>query len=658
MIKNFENYKKNIALLERMAYHYYVLDDPISTDEEYDELYHQIKDYEEQNPNQVILTSPTQRVGSNVLEAFQKNKHLERMWSLDDIFNPGKLEEWLNRIYKSWPNINFTCSPKFDGASLNLYYKNGILQSATTRGDGIEGELITQNAKTIRSIPLKIPYKESIEIRGEVVITKDDFEKINQERLQSGENLFANPRNAAAGSLRQLDPKITAKRKLKFIPWGIGKNQIQKGSFFKLINEILQYGFYPTPFIKYCENIEDIQACYDNLLSIRHDYPIMLDGMVIMTDSIEAQKNLGYTIKSPRFACAYKFPAIEKSSTILSITNQVGRTGVITPVAELKPIEIEGAIISRATLHNYSEIEKKDIKINDTVIIIRSGDVIPKIIKSIQTLRDGTQIDIKKPTHCPICGSELLIEEIFIRCQNLSCKARLKESIAYFASKKALNIEGLGEKIVEQLLQEGIILNILDLYSIKIEDLLKLEGWKEKKAQNLINAIKNTRNIPLWRLLNALGIEHIGEAASKKLASNFGLEVFQKNYDEINSIDGFGKEMAASVIDFGIVNKNLIKKLFEIISPQIPQNIATKSNSFFALKTIALTGSLSKPREEISSLLESLGAKMTSSISKKTDLIIYGQNAGSKLKKGKELNIELIDEKQFKIRLKNEGIEL
>lgn len=655
MLKNFEDYQNSIALLKKMAYHYYVLDDPIATDEEYDKLYHQIKSYEEINPNEIIPSSPTQRVGDTILTSFQKHKHLERMWSLDDIFDPQKLQEWIKRIYKNYPGMAFTCSPKFDGVSLNLYYENGILQSAATRGDGIEGELVTQNAKTIQSIPLEIPYKEGIEIRGEIVIARDDFEKINQERIKTGENLFANPRNAAAGSLRQLDPKITAKRRLKFIPWGIGKHNIENGSFLELINKIPQYGFHPTPFITYCKNAEEIGAIYEHLVSIRHTYPIMLDGMVIIIDSIEVQKKLGYTIKSPRFACAYKFPAIEKSSKILSVTTQVGRTGVITPVAELEPVEIEGAIISRATLHNYSEIEKKDIKIKDTVIIIRSGDVIPKIIKPITALRDGTQINIIKPTHCPVCGSELLIEDIFIRCQNLSCKARVKESIFYFASKKALNIEGLGEKIVDQLFENQIISNILDLYSIRIEELLKLEGWQEKKAQNLIKSIKNTKNIPLWRLLNALGIEHIGEGASKKLASSFGLEVFKKKYNDLISIDGFGNEMAFSIIDFGIVNKDLIEKLFEIIEPQAPE-IKNTQDSFFNAKTIVLTGTLSKPREKIIELLESLGAKMTSSVSKNTNIIIYGENAGSKLQKAEELGIESINEEQFQKILESEKI--
>lgn len=658
MIKTFENYQEATALLTKMAYHYYVLDDPIATDEEYDTLYHQLKTYEEQNPSHIIPTSPTQRVGNKLLDGFEKYKHIERMWSLDDIFEPSKLEEWVNRIYKTYPEAVFTCSPKFDGASLNLYYEDGMLKTAATRGDGIEGELVTQNAKTIQSIPLEIPYKKPIEIRGEVVITKEDFEKINEERLQNGENLFANPRNAAAGSLRQLDPKITAKRKLRFIPWGMGKNELQTGSFFEFLNTILSYGFYQTPFITLCKNTQEIQSLYESLIQKRQDYSIMLDGMVIMLDSLEGQKQMGFTIKSPRFACAYKFPAIEKTSKILSVTAQVGRSGVITPVAELQPVEIEGAMISRATLHNYSEIQKKDIRINDTVIIIRSGDVIPKIIKPITELRDGSQISIDRPTQCPECGSEVLVEDIFIRCQNLSCKARVKESIVYFASRKALNIEGLGERIVDQLFEEKLISNILDLYSLKMEDLLPLEGWQEKKAQNLINSIKATKKIQLWRLLNALSIEHIGEGASKKLALAFGRAVFEASIEDINALDGFGKEMANSIIDFGVVNKTLIQNLFDIIDPVEPEKTSITPTSSFANKTIVLTGSLSKPREEIASFLESLGAKTTSSVSKKTDLLIYGENAGSKLEKANELMVKTINEEEFTQMLEKEGLKL
>lgn len=640
------DYPKMVEKLQKMAYAYYVLDDPIATDEEYDKLYHQIKEFEEQNPHLINPSSPTQRVGDTPLEEFEKNEHLQRMWSLDDVFNSQELLEWVNRIYKSYPNATFVCSPKFDGASLNLCYENGLLQSATTRGDGLRGELVTQNAKTIHSIPLQIPYLGKIEIRGEVVITKTNFEKINSERLESGENLFANPRNAAAGSLRQLDSKIASKRKLNFIPWGFGYNQSSSQSFYQLLEDIFSYGFFTPPFLKHCKSIDEIESAYQEILSCRDSYPMMLDGMVIVVDEIPIQKQLGFTIKSPRFSCAYKFPAIEKSSKILGITLQVGRSGAVTPVAELEPVEIEGAMIARATLHNFSEIERKDIRVGDQVIIIRSGDVIPKIIKPLISLRDGSEKPIAKPTHCPICQSELLVEEKFIKCQNLSCEARVKESLAHFVSKKALNIDGLGEKIVFQLFDEGLISRIRDFYSLQKEDLLKLEGWKEKKAQNTLEGIEKTKGVEIWRFINALGIEHIGEGASKKLQATFGLEVFEKNYEDFIAIDGFGEEMAKSLDEFISVNSQEITTLLSILSPTAPSKILSSTSPFFG-KSIVLTGTMSQEREAIKAHLESLGAKVSSSVSKKTDFLIYGENAGSKFEKAQELGVECLSEEQY-----------
>lgn len=641
-----KNYSLMIEKLQKMAYAYYVLDDPIATDEEYDILYHQVKEFEEKNPHLINPSSPTQRVGDTPLEEFEKNAHLQRMWSLDDVFNLQELQEWVNRIYKSYPNATFVCSPKFDGASLNLCYENGLLQTATTRGDGIQGELVTQNAKTIHSIPLQIPYKEKIEIRGEVVITKKNFEKINAERLENNENLFANPRNAAAGSLRQLDSKIASKRKLNFIPWGFGFNQNNSQSFYELLGEIFSYGFFTPPFLKHCKNIGEIEKAYQDILSCRDSYPMMLDGMVIIVDEIPIQKQLGFTIKSPRFSCAYKFPAIEKSSKILGVTLQVGRSGVVTPVAELEPVEIEGAMIARATLHNFSEIERKDIRVGDQVIIIRSGDVIPKIIKPLSALRNGSEKPIIKPTYCPICSSELLIEEKFIKCQNLSCEARVKESLAHFVSKKALNIDGLGEKIVFQLFDEGLIHTLKDFYSLKKEELLKLEGWKEKKAQNALEGIAQTQGVELWRFINALGIEHIGEGASKKLQNTFGLEVFEKKFEDFIHIDGFGEEMAKSMAEFIVVNQEEIKTLLTIIKPTIPTK-PIPTSSIFLGKSIVLTGTMSKDRDAIKAELESLGAKVSSSVSKKTDYVIYGESAGSKLIKAQELGVQCLSEEEY-----------
>lgn len=645
------NYTARLQKLKEMAYAYYVLDDPIATDEEYDHLYHQIKEFENQYPHLLDPTSPTQRVGDAPLEEFEKNAHLERMWSLDDVFNQNELQEWVDRILKYYPSASFVCSPKFDGASLNLCYENGLLQSATTRGDGEIGELVTQNAKTIHSIPLCIPIKDKIEIRGEVVINKQNFETLNIRRLQNGENPFANPRNAAAGSLRQLDSKIVSKRKLNFIPWGFGFHSLNHQSFFALLSEIFECGFFKPPFIMHCKSIQEIQNAYDVILQNRNDYPVMLDGMVIVVDQLPTQKALGFTIKSPRFACAYKFPPVEKSSKLLEITLQVGRTGVITPVAELEPVEIEGATITRATLHNFSEIARKDIKIGDRVIIIRSGDVIPKIIKPITALRDGSEKEIAPPTHCPICQSELLIEEKFIKCQNLTCPARIQESLTHFASKKALNIDGLGGKIIQQLYNQKLIACIEDIYSLKKEDLLKLEGWKEKKAQNTLEGIQNTKGVELWRFINALGIEHIGEGASKKLQNAFGLEVFNQSFQDFLLLDGFGEEMAKSLIEFIQTNTEEIKRLMAIINPQVQQKEII-SSFWLSGKKVVLTGKMSKDRESIKSYLESLGVQVLSNVNQKTDYLIYGEDAGSKFKKAKELGIPCITEEEIQTGIK------
>lgn len=642
MIKDLHDYKTKTKILKKMAHHYYVLDDPIASDDEYDRLYFELVEYEKNNPNDTDKTSPTQRVGSDIKENFEKIAHIERMWSLDDVFNLDELIAWKNRINKNDAKITFMCDAKFDGASLNLIYENGVLINAATRGDGNIGENVLENAKTIHSIPLEIPYKDKIEIRGEIIINKDDFENINQERIKNNENIFANPRNAASGSLRQLDSKITKQRKLKFIPWGFGYFDIKEDSFFNRLNMIKNFGFIDTKLNTICNSINEVESFYNKLISIRHSYDIMLDGMVVRLDSIELQNSLGYTAKNPRFAVAYKFPPIEKQTKILNISFSVGRSGVVTPVAELEPVIIEGASISRATLHNFEEIEKKDIRINDNVLIIRSGDVIPKIIKPIKELRNGNEIKIQKPSHCPICNSELLIENILIKCQNLQCKARVKNSIIHFCSKKAMDMAGLGDKIIDFLFEEGIISNILDIYKITKETLQGKEGWKDKKIKNMINSIQSTKNIQLWRFINALGIEHIGEGASKKLAELFGLGVFKITYDDLLAIDGIGIESAKSFISFIETNKNLIDELLKIIEP-----IAKSNSGILQGETIVITGTLSKSRDEIAIMLENLGAKISSSISKKTTILLAGQNAGSKMDKAIELGIKILNEDEI-----------
>ncbi|MFW2567577.1 NAD-dependent DNA ligase LigA [Aliarcobacter butzleri] len=645
-----KEYTEKVLLLDKWADAYYKKDNPIATDEEYDKLNREILAYEAKHKDKISLFSPEIRIGSQPLEKFEKASHLSRMWSQEDVFNTQELEDWIKRASKVNTNLEFFCQPKFDGASLNLIYENGILKQAITRGDGTVGEDVTNNAKTIFSIPLEIEEKSLIEIRGEVVIKKADFEKINIERAKNGEQLFANPRNAAAGSLRQLDSNITAKRKLFFNVWGIGQNSLEHKKYSQIMEYIYSLGFERPQMQTLASNIEEIESLYHKFISIRNDFEMMLDGMVIKIDDIETQEELGYTVKFPRWSCAYKFPAVEKTTKLKAITLQVGRTGIITPVAEVEPTLIDGSTVSRATLHNFDEIERLDLKINDEVIIIKSGDIIPKITKVFFERRKGDEITISRPTSCPTCNSEVLDEGTMIKCQNLDCPSRVVNSIIYFASKNCMNIDGLGNKIVEQLFNEKKIYDILDIYSLKYEDLQDLEGFKEKKINNLLNAIENTKGSELHRVINALGIEHIGEVASKQICLEFGLDVINKDYDSLIALDGFGEQMANSFIEFMRVNKNLVEKLISIINPKVEIKKEVSENPF-KNKTVVITGTMSKSRGEIKSMLENLGAKVSSSVSKKTDYVIFGEDAGSKYDKAIELGVPLVTEEEMNLLL-------
>ena len=642
-----EIYLNKIELLKKWAYTYFVEDNPIATDEEYDKLYHEVLEYEENHPNNIASDSPTKRVGGVIRDEFTKAKHIEPMWSMEDVFTPNEVQEWIDRVIKNIGEVNYFCEPKFDGASMNLLYKNGELIKAITRGDGLIGEEVTDNVKTIRSVPLSIDYNEIIEIRGEVVIQKDDFEIINQERIKEGKSEFANPRNAASGGLRQLDSSKTAKRRLVFYPWGLGKNNLEYNNLSQKMNYIYNLGFLRPPYNQECKTIDDIEKFYQFLISKRDNIPMMMDGMVIKVDDITKEEQLGYTVKYPKWMCAYKFPAIEKVTKVNAITLQVGRTGVITPVAEVEPIEVDGAVISRATLHNFDEIERKGLMIGDSIILIRSGDVIPKITKVLTNRRTGEEKEIKRPTNCPTCGSELLNEKTLIKCQNMDCPDRVVNSIIHFAKKGCMNIYGLGSKIVEILVKENKIKDILGLYSLNAEDLEGLEGFKEKRINKLLDAIKSTKGVELSKLLNAMGIEHIGVVASKSIALKFGLEVINATEDELISIDGIGSEMASSLVEFMSVNREFVLKLFDIIEPRVETKVEAIENPFKD-KTIVLTGTMSVGRGIIKEMLEKLDAKVSSSVSKKTDYLIYGTEAGSKLTKAQKLGINILTEDEMR----------
>lgn len=641
---NENEYKKAVETLNLWAKAYYSDDAPIATDSEYDELYKKIEIFEREFPEKKLSYSPTNRIGDAISEGFEKISHSAKMWSMEDIFDDDELIAWLGRGEKE--NLEFFVEPKFDGASLNLTYENGILISAATRGDGTIGENVTQNAKVIKSIPLQIPYNEKIEIRGEVVMAKSDFDELNEKRANNAQSLFANPRNAAAGSLRQLDSKIVKERKLKFYPWDVGENSLKFQTHGEVMEFVRNLGFLKDNFVRICADLKAIRTAYDELHALRTNKDILMDGMVIRVNNLAKCQNLGYTIKFPKFMVAYKFPAVEKATKLLDINLQVGRTGVVTPVAELEAVNIDGVIVRNATLHNFDEISRLGLLKGDFVSIIRSGDVIPKITGVFKERRNGSETAIERPKLCPVCGSALLIEDIFVKCQNLDCKARVINSLIYFASKKCMNIDGLGDAIVATLFEKGKIRSLIDIYNLTSADLADLEGFKDKKIANLLSAIEKSKENELFRFITALGIEHIGEVAARKIAEKFAQNWLNASEAEILSLDGFGEAMARSFVEFCEINREKIENLQKILhlkceKMEILQNI-------FTGKTFVLTGTLSISREVMKENLRKMGAIVTSSVSAKTDFVLYGAEAGSKLEKAQALGVKTISEDEFK----------
>ncbi|EDO9794053.1 NAD-dependent DNA ligase LigA [Campylobacter fetus] len=637
------DYLKAVDSLNLWARAYYTDDSPMASDDEYDKLYNAVVQFEKENPDLKLSYSPTNRIGGEILDEFKKISHIEKMWSMEDIFSDSELVAWISRGDKT--DCEFFAEPKFDGASLNLLYENGNLISAATRGDGSVGEDVTNNAKVISSVPLQIDYKDKIEIRGEVVITKDDFELINIERSKNSEPPLANPRNAAAGSLRQLDNGIVKQRKLKFYPWGVGENSLKFNKHSQIMDFVRSLGFLHDNFCKVIRGIDELKIAYKELLSVRELKPILMDGMVIRVNDLSKANQLGYTVKFPKFMVAYKFPATEKTARLIDILLQVGRTGVVTPVGLFDGVLIDGAFIKNVTLHNFDEIDRLNLMKNDFVTVIRSGDVIPKITGVFKDRRDGSQSEIIRPKICPECGNELLDEGVFIKCQNLTCKARVVSSIIYFASKKCMNIDGLGDAIVELLYQKNIIKDIADIYRLDELSFIGLEGFKTKKISNLLSAINNSKTPNLDKFIASLGIEHIGEVAAKKIANNYGDRWLELTLEELLALDGFGEAMALSYLEFMRVNLEKIKELLEFITPKM-QNLELKTN-IFSGKTVVITGTLSRSRDEFKVELESYGAKVSSSVSKKTDFVLYGNEAGSKLEKANELGVRAIDESEY-----------
>ena len=636
-------YLKKVELANLWMRAYYEKDEPLASDEEYDKLIRELKEFEAQNPNLISKDSPTQKIAPTIQSKFKKSKHLSKMWSMEDVFDEVELRAWAKRARCE---EGFFIEPKFDGASLNLLYENGTLVSAATRGDGEVGEDVSLNVKEIESIPQNIPYKGKIEIRGEVVILKEDFEKLNERRAKEGLNLFANPRNAASGSLRQLDTSITKERNLKFYPWGVGENSLHFEKHSELMHFVRELGFLKDEFVKLCVDLDEVLLCYKELLALRDLKPMMMDGMVVRVDKLALCKELGFTVKYPKFMAAFKFPALEKSTRLIGVSLQVGRSGVVTPVAVLEPVNLDGVIVKSASLHNFDEIERLDIRIKDSVSVIRSGDVIPKITRVFKERRGEDTIKIERPKFCPECESELLDEGALIKCQNLDCKARLVNSIIYFVSKKCLNIDGLGESIVELLYEKQKIRTIESIFYLKSQDFEGLEGFKEKKISKLLSAIEAAKTCPLYRFITALGIEHIGEVAAKKLALSFDKEWHKKSFEEYKNLEGFGEQMALSLAEFTRVNEARIEAFYKLLNLQNEQQKIDIQSKFYE-KTFVITGTLSRPREEFKAQIEALGGKVSSSVSKKTHFVLFGEEAGSKLQKARELGVKCIDEAQF-----------
>ncbi|WP_312126535.1 NAD-dependent DNA ligase LigA [Lysinibacillus boronitolerans] len=641
-------------LLHEYGYAYYVLDKPVVADSVYDQLLQELIALEEANPSLIYPDSPTQRVGGAVVEGFRKVTHDYPMLSLSNAFNEADLREFDRKVRQAiGDQFSYVCELKIDGLAISLKYENGMFVQGATRGDGVIGEDITANLKTIRAIPLRLKEPITIEVRGEAYMPKKSFEKLNAQRASNGEELFANPRNAAAGSLRQLDPKIAASRQLSTFIYAIGGDGEVYGmdGHAEMLDYLEGLGFPSNKERQRCTTIEEVMAFIEHWTENRPTLAYEIDGIVIKVDRYAQQDELGYTAKSPRWAIAYKFPAEEVVTTLLDIDLTVGRTGVVTPTAILTPIQVAGTTVQRASLHNEDLIRDKDIRLGDTVIIRKAGDIIPQVVGVLIEQRPEDSVPFVMPKNCPVCDSELIrIEgEVALRCVNPACFAQIAESIKYFVSRNAMNIDGLGDKVVEQLLRADLIHDVSDLYHLTVEQLVELERMGEKSATNLVNAIQASKENSMERLLIGLGIRHVGEKAAKIVSEEFGSmeAVMAATEEQLVAIYEIGDKMASSLVEY-FSNEDaraVIKRLAEAgvnMTYKGKKVEVAIGDSPFAGKTIVLTGKLEQlTRNEAKAKIEELGGTVTGSVSKKTDLVIAGADAGSKLTKAEQLGIEV-----------------
>jgi len=667
MTPNSDYKKRAKELREKIEYHnhrYYVLDSPEISDAEYDELFDELVKLESEHPDLRTPDSPTQRVGAPPLDKFKTKKHSLPMLSLNKAMERDDFLDFDRRMSELIAGeggpIEYSTEPKYDGLAVELIYEAGVFVSGSTRGDGITGEEVTENLRTIGSIPLKLRLKNPpklLEVRGEVIIHKDDFERFNRQRSESGEEMFANPRNMAAGSLRQLDSKITASRPLRFISYGIG---LCRGMAFVGHHETLRYlnsaGFKSSEHLDKCKSANDVERFYHKILSLRDGLPYDIDGIVVKVDSYHQQGIAGELSRSPRWAVAWKFPPIQKTTIVEKIDIQVGRTGTLTPVAHLKPVHVGGVTVSRATLHNEDEIKRKDVRVGDTVIVQRAGDVIPEVVMVVKEKRTGQEKEFAMTDKCPSCGSkvERIGDETAIRCTSLYCPAQLVERVYHFASRGAMDIEGLGYKTVEAFVDKGFIKDVADLYALpeKRDVILNMERMGEKSFDNLVAGLEASKSRELSRIIFALGIPGVGASTANPIASHFGTMDKLEYADEtaLQNIEGIGPIVAHSIFSFfGDQNNRKIIDKLKKSGVQFPESELTSKDGPLSGKTFVLTGTLPGfSRAEAQNAIEKLGGKVTSSVSKKTDYVVVGDDPGGKLDKARKLGVTVIDEIGFR----------
>ncbi len=671
--------------IEFHNYHYYVLDSPVISDEEYDKLFRELKELEEKHPEFITPDSPTQRVGGAPLEVFKKVRHKIPMHSLDNVFYEDEFEEFEKKIcrFLNLPlgsSIEYVCELKFDGLAVNLTYENGIFTCGATRGDGIEGEEITQNLKTIKAIPMRInpflngtllPLLKTIEIRGEVFMTKEELKRLNDERAKKGEPLFANTRNAAAGSLRQLDPKVTASRKLDIFCYALGYYNpisiggIQFSTHFEFLTWLKESGFKINPYSRIVQNRQQVQEYWKEWVEKVKSLPYSADGVVIKVNDLKLQEKLGATTHAPRWAIAYKFPAEIKKSKVMGISVYVGRTGKLTPVAELEPVEIEGVTVSSASLHNQDQIKRLDVRVGDSVFVRRAGGVIPEVVAVLKDKRTGEEQEFRFPEICPLCETPVIHPEgeVDLYCPNEACQSRVERWIWHFCSRDAVNIEHIGPKLIQRLVEKSLIQDPLDLYFLTKEQILEIDRMGDKSAQNILDEVEKSKHVFLSRFLYGLGVRHVGKRVAELLSAHFSSleEISSVELEKFQEIEGIGPEIAESVHHFfkSQIAKKILEKIKRANIELISQEKEAVVKSQFTGKTVVFTGELeSFTRHQAEKTVKELGGIPSSSVNRQTSFVVVGKDPGSKYEKAREFGVPILDEEQFLKIVKEAGVRI